>query len=443
MLKHTLRNGVLLAAVLVVFTFAPGAYAQKCGPMDVVFIVDNSGSMANVISEIQTQVVKIADAVQTASGGDYQFGLLGMPANDINVYLDMSANNRTALDNAVKMMGTSGSFGLGIAYDEALDTVLNHLGPRTGSLGAQTGSFTGVWRPNAVKIIMVITDTGPQGFDSSLGNHGEHTHQMALLAASLGIHITGIFVPTGGGTDPAIDVPIMQDMTTTSQGLFKQTKPDASDLADVIVDIVNACGGAATSGGITSLKIEPDELVLTNGETGKVYITNYAPGSAQAPSVYSTQFDETAGFTTSFTPVKTPKEPGTDETILNVTAGPDTMQGTHLVAVKAEAPGLVDNYVIVHVIVDCRPPYFLSAGNPQNANIAAGETTTLKATASGDGPMHYQWYRGHSGITTFPISGATTTQLTTDALKGAGEYWVRASNACGSRDSMTATVTQK
>ena len=52
-----------------------------------------------------------------------------MPANDVNVLLDLSANNRVAFDAAVKRMTTVGSNGAGIAYDEALDTVLNHLGP--------------------------------------------------------------------------------------------------------------------------------------------------------------------------------------------------------------------------------------------------------------------------------------------------------------------------
>ena len=78
------------------------------------------------------KVGDIADAVQSASGGDYEFGLVPMPANDVVVALDFSPGNRTAFDAAVKTMGTVGSNGGGIAYDEALDTVLNHLAPRTG-----------------------------------------------------------------------------------------------------------------------------------------------------------------------------------------------------------------------------------------------------------------------------------------------------------------------
>lgn len=429
---------VAAATLLLSLSFAGAAQAQQCGPMDVVFIVDNSGSMGNVISEIQTQVGKIADSVQAASGGDYQFGLISMPANDVSVLLDLSANNRVALDGAVLRMTATSSFGAGIAYDEALDTVLNHLGPRQGTLGQQIGEFKGVWRPGASKIIMVITDTGPQGFDADLGTHGTNAHAMAALAATMDIHITGIFVPTGGGTDPAIDRPIMQDMSTTSGGLFKETAADASDLASVITDIVAACGGATGAVG-SSLVIDPVELALTNGETGAVHITNFAPGTASNPTVWSAEFAEEGEFTTTFGPVANPAA-GTEEEILSITVGPNTFQGEHLVAVRA-AKGSASDFAIVHIIVNCQPPYFLSAGQPQNTSVASGSTAKVLATPGGDGPLRYQWYRGHTGITTSPVVGGTLPELTTDPITVSSEYWVRVSNACGSRDSATAVVT--
>ena len=111
-----------LSATLVLAALgSAGVASAQCGPMDVVFIIDNSGSMQPVIDEVKGQVAKIADAVQAASGGDYQFGLITMPANNVVVALDMTAKNRTALDAAVLTMATVGSTGAGIAYDEALD----------------------------------------------------------------------------------------------------------------------------------------------------------------------------------------------------------------------------------------------------------------------------------------------------------------------------------
>lgn len=433
------RAFAVVATILTAFIAVP-AFAQNCGPMDVVFIIDNSGSMGGVIAEVQAQVTKIADAVELASGGDYQFGLLPMPANNVVVALDMTAGNRAAFNTAVATMATEGSAGLGIAYDEALDTVLNHLGPRQGSAGAQTGSFNGTWRPNATKIIIVITDTGPQGFDSDLGDHGQHAHDMAVLATTLGIRITGIFVPTGGGTDPAIDIPIMQDMVAVSGGLYKETLPDATDLSEVIIEIINACGGAGGAG-VTSLSIDPLELFLANGETGVVNITNYDPALTGQTTTYTASglpSDSTITFTN-----RTPDVEGTEARQMNITIGPDTLAGTYVVLIKSSREGQPDNFEYVLVYVDCIPPYILGTpGNqPASQTVARNATARLSVTPRGNGPYTYQWYQGSTGSTAFPIAGATSATLTTPAITQPTAFWVRVSNACGSRDSATAVVT--
>ncbi len=445
LIRHRALKGaaVIAAALLLPLLSATTASAQNCGPMDVTFIIDNSGSMANVIAQVQQQVTKIADAVQTASGGDYQFGLINMPANDVNVLLDMAPNNRALLDTAVQRMTTVSSSGTGIAYDEGLDTVLNHLGPRAGSSGQQTGTFTGQWRASAAKIIMVITDTGPQGFDATMGTHDQHAHAMAILAASLNIRITAIFVPTGGGSNPAIDRPIMEDLAKTSGGLFKETQADASDLATVIIDIVNACGGAGGSGASSHLLIDPQEIVLTNGQTGDIHILNYAPGPNHT-TVYDAAVaddDPFNKFDISFSPASALEGSATEELIASITVGPETFQGTHFVALHA-TNGTSEDFAIVHVIVDCQPPYFLSSGQPQNQTVANGTAATLRVTPGGDGPLHYQWYHGYTGITSSPIAGANSAQYTTDTTNASGEYWVRVWNACGSRDSAPGVVTQ-
>src|SRR5688500_20360924 len=61
------RTAFAVFAAILLFGLAGTASAQSCGPMDVVFVVDNTGSMGGVISEIQNQVTLIADAVAAAS----------------------------------------------------------------------------------------------------------------------------------------------------------------------------------------------------------------------------------------------------------------------------------------------------------------------------------------------------------------------------------------
>ena len=60
-------------------------------------------------------------------------------------------------------------------------------------------------------------------------------HDFAAQAASANIHVTMVYVPTGNTPESEI-IAIMKDVGQTSGGLFKQAKPDASDLSDVIVD---------------------------------------------------------------------------------------------------------------------------------------------------------------------------------------------------------------
>jgi uncharacterized delta-60 repeat protein len=77
---------------------------------------------------------------------------------------------------------------------------------------------------------------------------------------------------------------------------------------------------------------------------------------------------------------------------------------------------------------------------PQSQTIASGHTAMLSVGASGTAPLTYQWYQGPSGATATPIGGATGSSYTTPALTSATSYWVRVSNAYGTADSSTATI---
>lgn len=417
----------LVVAAALAMLGASGAAQAQCGPMDVVFIIDNSASMLPVIDNVKTQVNKIADAVTTASGGDYQFGLVTMPSNDVVIALDMSPKNRAALQTAVNTMTNISSSGAGIAYDEALDAVLNHLGPRQGTIGKQTGTFTAKFRPAATKIIMIITDSNPQGFDSDYLNHPDHAYQMAAQANSENIRIAGIFVPDGGGTDQAVDEPILQQVAAITGGSFQETAPDASDLSNVIVDVVDACGAAG------GLFVNPQEIALANGESANIKVTNFHPGDVKTLVYSSVGLPSDSSVT--FTNVAKPEVANTNQQTMNISIGPDTPAGTYIVVVNANhanGRGQQSNYVLVNV--DCTPPMILGTGQP--GVTALGSSITVKPVGSLG--LHYQWYAGHSGSRAFPIADATSATFKPTT---AGEYWVEVSNACGATSSATAVVT--
>ena len=77
---------------------------------------------------------------------------------------------------------------------------------------------------------------------------------------------------------------------------------------------------------------------------------------------------------------------------------------------------------------------------PLSQAIASGSTATLSVTATGSPTLTYQWYAGPSGTTSSPIGGATASSYTTPPLTTAASYWVRVSNAFGTANSNTATI---
>jgi len=88
-------------------------------------------------------------------------------------------------------------------------------------------------------------------------------------------------------------------------------------------------------------------------------------------------------------------------------------------------------------LISCVPPEVTV--EPQGVSICSGQTATLSVTASGTSPS-YQWYQGSSGTTTTPVGG-NSSSYTTPVLTFSQNYWVRASNGCGTDDSITVTIT--
>ncbi len=89
---------------------------------------------------------------------------------------------------------------------------------------------------------------------------------------------------------------------------------------------------------------------------------------------------------------------------------------------------------------DGTAPVTSISAEPSAASIAYNGTATLSVAATGSG-LAYQWYQGTSGITSNPISGATSASFTTPVLTSTTSYWVRVSGANGTVDSATTTVT--
>ncbi|MGH2402405.1 MAG: hypothetical protein ACRDE6_06805, partial [Candidatus Limnocylindria bacterium] len=117
--------------------------------------------------------------------------------------------------------------------------------------GQQNGDFDGVFRAAAVKIVILVTDALPGGFDDTFtaGVDDVNAHARALEAAGAGILISAIYVPTDGSD--AAEAAIMMDYATTTGGAFIETNADGTGTANAIASIIENCGGGDDTVGVT------------------------------------------------------------------------------------------------------------------------------------------------------------------------------------------------
>lgn len=151
--------------------------------------------------------------------------------------------------------------------------------------------------------------------------------------------------------------------------------------------------------------------------------------------------DVPEGFTATLEPDTIPA-PGNGSSILRVTMPDFVFPKTYTIPILATGANETHG-ASVQIQFICNPPIILSlpADQPQSQTVAAGDRATLHVNVSGgSGPFSYQWYQGARGITSFPIRGVNANEMTTPPINHRSDFWVRVSNACGSADSMTATV---
>src|SRR5262249_53874156 len=125
----------------------------------------------------------------------------------------------------------------------------------------------------------------------------------------------------------------------------------------------------------------------------------------------------------------------------------DALQGT-AVAISADGRtaivgGPADNsgagaaWVFTQPVIAVPP---VISTQPASQTVTSGQSATLNVSASGPGPLTFQWYQGVSGNTSTPV-GTNSGSYTTPALALTTNYWVRVSNSFGSVNSNTAVVT--
>ncbi|ACU34344.1 vWA domain-containing protein [Actinosynnema mirum] len=212
--------------------------ASRCGPMDVVFALDDTGSMGGALNNIKTSINAVVGDVVSASGGDYRLGLVTFK-DSINVVTGLAAGNAgTVTGYVTNVLAASGGGGEPEASDEALRTAVS-LRPAAGI--PQNADFTGPWRSNARKFVVLVTDARPGGFDDAFTAADQASATaVANSALAAGVKLSAVYVPTSPSMTPTI-APIMQNYATTTSGVYVQAQADGSGTADAIRKALSDC----------------------------------------------------------------------------------------------------------------------------------------------------------------------------------------------------------
>jgi hypothetical protein len=237
---------------------------------------------------------------------------------------------------------------------------------------------------------------------------------------------------------------VLTAAANVSPGVTHHIRLAIADTADPIYDsAVFLAQGGISGNGTFGAAIVPDvtEVLTGNLESFDFFVTLFGVPVTDDIELSSTGLPEDSKVTFAKGDIL---GANTRMYKVHVTIGPQTTSGAYELLLRA-ANGNVEAFGPVRVIVDCAPPFILASPGhqPANTTVPSGTAAKLTVSASGTAGQTYQWFSGHSGSTLFPIAGGTSSTLTTGPITSASEFWVRVSNACGSVESATATVTPR
>jgi hypothetical protein len=236
---RTRRLTLAIVSAMILTLLAASSVASKhavaqesrsgiCGPMDIAFAVDDTGSMGGAINNVKSELPNIISTANSASGGDLRLGLMTFKDN-VNVVHKLTGNI-ALVQASIGAISAGGGANSPEASDIAKETSITNL-----------NGFDEPWRGSAVKIMILITDAPPGGLnDIKDAADVNRMHNVAVTALAKGVLVSDVFVPTEGDYDG--QRAILQDDASTSGGVFTETAPTGEGTGAAISEIIKNCG---------------------------------------------------------------------------------------------------------------------------------------------------------------------------------------------------------
>lgn len=269
-----------------------------------------------------------------------------------------------------------------------------------------------------------------EGGSPSTGGHAGPSAGASIDQAAL------IWVPSSGTATPRYTF-----ATGSNYGSFSAVSP-ATDLGSpgnrgLVIPTVNLGNASIAEGNSGTSTLS---LPVTRSDTSTAFTVNYAVtgGTATSGTDYAAFAAGTLTFTAGGAAVQTlnltvngDTTTEANETVIVTLSNVANTTGNTVIGTAVGTGTIVNDDIVAPTITT----------QPASATIGSGGSNTLTVAASGIPAPSFQWYRGNSGDTSNPVSGATSVSFTTSILTVTTSYWVRATNTAGMADSTTATVT--
>lgn len=251
-------------------TLEPNGPVSCQAGMDVIFLIDYTGSMGNIINSIKSKLPQIVQTIVTESGNDYRLGLVLFDEFEVNVghpiyttkplYTNLPADRRLQLPgvgdgtNDPIIMYITGLVELANQNENDFNTVIQQLNDSAGNFPIVQGSGTpepgdvgyeevlngivGTFRNNVAKIVILISDALPGGGNETYDQTTINSlTTSATTSKSEGIQVFYLDVNAAGVTrNPNEGYRILSDNT---DGIYSQST--IADATSIITGIQNIC----------------------------------------------------------------------------------------------------------------------------------------------------------------------------------------------------------
>ena len=284
--------------------------------MDVVFIIDYTGSMSddfnNAATGLKANVTNIANKIVSRSGGDYRLGLVIVDAlnssdtddlnySDSSTYTGLAAEYKhhqvvdttghvhsTAIVDFAYANATNFSSKLNLLSAADNDNGNMRLGSGQSTVGWEVAlnrvlnnDFAGPFRTGVQRMIIFVTDTYPEGTSTRSFNGAEETALMGTLSNQAVANVCTISIIgtilDGASVDGTTSAHTIYNGYANNTGGLTDFSADPQGIIQFIEDICDDVEEAF----VTFPAVSPHSVSIDNGPTGTV--------SASSPS--TTRFD--------------------------------------------------------------------------------------------------------------------------------------------------------